>query len=95
VCPLCGGEVEYAGITAGYIFPGVNTAQSYVCKRCGYTGALVLEVDSPELPRLLEREYLEGKAAQPSHIPGRWTGLWRLLLVLFLASLLYTLYAAL
>ncbi len=58
ICPVCGGEVEYAGIISGHIiFPGASTAQIYICKECNYQGSAVIEVDTPEEVKKM-REYL-------------------------------------
>jgi|Deesub1362B_J571_1020462.scaffolds.fasta_scaffold02301_5 C4-type Zn-finger protein len=100
VCPVCGGDVEYAGISSGYIFPGINTAQKYVCKNCGYQGALVLEVSSLEYVKHLQKKYqesLSSKTDQTHRIKTdtlpfseKWVWLWRLVFILFIANILYT-----
>jgi C4-type Zn-finger protein len=42
MCPFCGGSIEYAGINSCYIFPGINTAQMYICRKCGYQGGFII-----------------------------------------------------
>lgn len=47
VCPVCGsGSLTYAGTSRGWTFPGVHTAERYICKNCGYEGGVVITVKS-------------------------------------------------
>jgi hypothetical protein len=97
VCPVCGGEVEYAGISSGrIIFPGVSTAQIYICKKCGYQGSAMIEVDTlGEVKKM--RKYLKshkGKSVAPTDsaspalgYPKEYVRLWRALLVLIVLGL--------
>jgi tetratricopeptide (TPR) repeat protein len=98
ICPVCGGEVEYAGISAGHIiFPGVSTAQIYICKECDYQGSAIIEVDTPEEVKKM-REYLkshkeENVAPADSVVapafgyPKEYMWLWRTLLILIVIGL--------
>ncbi len=95
VCPVCGGEVEYAGISSGHIiFPGVSTSQMYICKECGYQGSFIIEVDTPEDVEKT-REYLKthkGDNIAPvdsavHSFPKEYTWLWKVLLALIVITL--------
>ncbi len=49
VCPVCGsGSLTYAGAMAGWTFPGINAAERYICKNCGYEGSVALTVESKD-----------------------------------------------
>ncbi|CAG1003886.1 hypothetical protein METP2_03505 [Methanosarcinales archaeon] len=45
MCPFCGENAEYAGISSGHIFPAINTGQIYICRECGYQGSFIMEVN--------------------------------------------------
>ncbi len=47
ICPKCGSTEIYA--VAGGVF-----GESYHCEDCGYTGALVVEIDSSEYEEWLK-----------------------------------------
>ncbi len=96
ICPICGGEVEYAGISSGHIiFPGASTAQIYICKECDYQGSAVIEVDTLEEVKKM-RKYLKShkgenvipadNAASAFGYPKEYAWLWRALLVLIVIS---------
>lgn len=92
ICPFCGGNVEYAGITSGHIFPDTHTGQMYICERCGYRGSFILEVDNPEEVKQIEAEFQQlnegGRLkAQPFRFPGVWMWFWRVILVLMVVML--------
>ncbi len=62
LCPFCGGNVEYAGISSGHIFPSENTGQMYICRKCGYKGAFIIEFD--DLDDVVKvKEYLSSYSA--------------------------------
>ncbi len=87
VCPFCGGTVEYAGITAGHIFPEAHTGQMYLCKRCGYQGSFILEADDLKEVKEIEDEFqrikVEGKSKIATfRFPDDWKWFWRIILVL-------------
>ncbi|MHC1574471.1 MAG: hypothetical protein ACXQTY_01515 [Candidatus Methanogasteraceae archaeon] len=87
VCPFCGGTVEYAGISAGHIFPEAHTGQMYLCKRCGYQGSFILEADDVREIKEIEKECRQLKSAgklkiTPFRFPAGWKWFWRLILVL-------------
>lgn len=87
VCPFCGGTVEYAGITAGHIFPEAHTGQMYFCKRCGYQGSFILEADDLKEVKEIKDEFQRINVAGKSKIatfrfPAGWKWFWRIILVL-------------
>ncbi len=90
MCPFCGGGVEYAGISSGHIFPDINTGQMYICKKCGYQGSFIIEVDALEDVNKM-KEYLkthkDDNAAPPFSLPKKYMWLWRALLVLFVIEI--------
>ena len=92
ICPFCGGNVEYTGITSGHIFPDTHTGQMYICERCGYRGSFILEVDTSEEVKQIEEEFRQlneaGRLkALPFRFPGVWMRFWRVILVLMVVML--------
>ncbi len=85
MCPFCGGDVEYAGISSGYIFPDVNTGQMYLCKVCGYQGSFIMEFDDPEDVRKM-REYLIANQnkiePQSFSFPENWRKFWMVMAIM-------------
>jgi len=69
VCPVCGGSLEYVGVTSPnkffLPFPDVNTAQRYVCSNCNYVGPIAINAKSREdikkIKQNFERMKREGK----------------------------------
>ena len=59
-CPVCKSQEVYPA-AGGYI------GQVYLCKDCGYRGSFVLEVDSPEGIKDVEREELRHHKPVRSH----------------------------
>ncbi|MHC1596766.1 MAG: hypothetical protein ACXQT3_00460 [Methermicoccaceae archaeon] len=53
-CPVCGSAEVYE-VAGGYV------GNIYRCKRCGYSGALVIEANE-KLARELEKQYEEREA---------------------------------
>ena len=94
VCPFCGGSVEYAGITSGYIFPAAHTGQMYLCNRCGYQGSFILELDDAEEVKEIRAECQRlvkaGVLKTPSSgFPDGWIWFWRVYLALLLVVLVF------
>jgi transposase-like protein len=48
-CPACKSQEIYA-VAGGYL------GQVYLCKKCGYRGSFVLEIDGTETPAETEKE---------------------------------------
>ena len=48
-CPVCKSQ-EIFPVVGGYV------GQIYLCKDCGYRGSFVLEIDSPEGIKKVEKE---------------------------------------
>ena len=48
-CPACKSQEIYA-VAGGYI------GQVYLCKRCGYRGSFVLEIDDPDSLQKAEKD---------------------------------------
>jgi len=48
-CPVCKSQ-EIFPVAGGYV------GQIYLCKDCGYRGSFVLEIDSPEALREMEKD---------------------------------------
>ncbi len=91
ICPYCGGSVEYAGISSGHIFPGIHTAQMYLCRECGYQGSFIIEVDTPdEVNKIKEAlKTNDGNIEIPAFsYPEKWRWIWKIILVLMVAGLL-------
>lgn len=90
ICPFCGGNVEYAGISSGHIFPAIHTGQMYVCKECGYQGSFIIEVDDlDEVNKIKEalNTYDEGIKPPELRFPAKWMWFWRIMLILMIAGL--------
>ena len=51
-CPKCKSQEIYP-VAGGYV------GQIYLCKDCGYRGSFVLEIDSPETLREMEKDNKE------------------------------------
>jgi len=50
-------------LTAAYIFPEINTAQMYICRKYGYQGSFIIEVDNPDEVNTMKKalnKYNEG-----------------------------------
>jgi len=91
MCPFCGGSVEYAGINSSYIFPQINTAQMYICRKCGYQGSLIIEVDTPdEVDTMKEalKNHNEGIKTPTFRYPDKWIWFYRLMLIFIIASII-------
>jgi hypothetical protein len=91
MCPFCGGSIEYAGISSSYIFPEINTAQMYVCRKCGYQGSFILEVDNPDEANMMKEaliNYKEDIKSPAFSYPDRWRWFYRLMLVFIIASII-------
>ncbi|HEY9205743.1 MAG TPA: hypothetical protein VIO58_07450 [Candidatus Methanoperedens sp.] len=85
ICPFCGGNVEYAGISSGHIFPGINTGQMYVCRECGYQGSFIIEVDDPDDVWNIREELRinsEGIKTPAFKLPEKWMWFWKIMLVI-------------
>jgi len=63
-CPKCKSQ-EIFPEAGGYV------GSIYVCKDCGYRGSFVLEVDSPEGMKNVERDERVHKRPVRSHTRGR------------------------
>jgi hypothetical protein len=85
ICPFCGGNVEYAGISSGYIFPDINTGQMYICRECGYQGSFIMEVDDLGDARKI-REILqtnsEGIKTPMFRFPEKWLWFWKIIVII-------------
>ena len=98
VCPVCGsGNIVHAGVSNGWAFPGVHTAQRYICKDCGYEGSVILEVDSPEEIEKIKSHYknfIKGNKKRVVHVQPIFTKkhlwFWRALVIGSLFSIPYT-----
>jgi len=92
MCPFCGGNVEYAGISSGHIFPDINTGQMYLCKECGYQGSFIMEFDDPDDERKI-KEYMKtnrkGFEMPAFSLPEKWQWFWKLMLVILVAVLAF------
>jgi len=53
-CPKCKSQ-EIFPVAGGYV------GQIYLCKDCGYRGSFVLEIDSPDALREMERDEKDRK----------------------------------
>ena len=92
ICPFCGGNVEYAGISSGHIFPGIHTGQMYLCRECGYQGSFIIEVDTPdEVNKIKEAlKAKDGNIKTPAFsYPEKWQWIWKIILVLIIALLVF------
>src|SRR3970040_2155628 len=92
ICPFCGGNVEYAGISSGHIFPAIHTGQMYICRECGYQGSFIIEVDSPdEVNKIKEalNSCCEGIKTPGFSFPENWQRFWKIILVLIIAGLVF------
>jgi len=90
ICPFCGGKIEYAGISSGYIFPTVHTGQMYVCGECGYQGSFIIEVDDPDDLREIKEAlhgYSEGIEKYMFSFPEKWRWFWKVILFVWIAGL--------
>lgn len=90
MCPHCGGSVGYAGISSGYIFPGINTGQMYLCSECGYEGSFIIEVDSPGEVNMIKEALKANDGTNkfpPTNYPEKWRWIWKFYLVLMIAAL--------
>ena len=92
MCPFCGGNVEYAGIRSGYIFPDINTGQMYLCKECGYQGSFIMEFDNPDDINKI-KEYLitnrKDIETPAFRFPEKWRWFWKLIVVIMVAFLVF------
>ena len=91
ICPFCGGNVEYAGISSGHIFPDINTGQIYVCKECNYKGSFIIEVDTAdEFKKIKEAlKTNDGNIEIPAFsYPDKWRWIWKIMLVLIIAGIM-------
>ena len=96
VCPFCGANVQYAGITSGHIFPEIHTGQMYICKGCGYKGSFILEVDDSKEAKKIKEEYKKLKKQGKSEINSfrfhdNWIWFWRIVLFGFIYYLILNL----
>ena len=85
ICPFCGGNVEYAGISSGHIFPDINTGQMYVCRECGYQGSFIIEVDDLDDVRKFREELKinsEGIKTPAFKLPEKCMWLLKIMLVI-------------
>ncbi len=91
ICPFCGGNVEYAGISSGHIFPSINTGQMYICRKCGYKGGFIIEVDDLDDVRKLKESLNMHKddIGFALSYPKKWMGFYRLWLILLIAVLVF------
>ncbi len=92
ICPFCGGNVEYAGISSGHIFPDINTGQMYVCRECGYQGSFIIEVDDPDDVRKIREELKvnsEGIKTPAFKLPEKWVWLWKIMLVIMVIVFIF------
>lgn len=90
MCPFCGGNVEFAGLSGGHIFPDVNTGQMYVCKECNYKGSFIIEVDSlDEFNKMKEALKANETNIDDSAFsyPDKWRWIWKILLILIIAGI--------
>ncbi len=85
ICPFCGGNVEYAGISSGHIFPAINTGQMYVCRECGYKGGFIMEVDDLDDAGEIREELKvnsDGIKTPAFKLPEKWVWLWKIWLAI-------------
>ncbi len=85
ICPFCGGNVEYAGISSGHIFPAINTGQMYVCRECGYQGGFIMEVDDLDDARKIREELKinsDGIKTPAYKLSEKWVWLWKIWLAI-------------
>ena len=95
ICPFCGGNVEYAGISSGHIFPAINTGQMYVCRECGYQGGFIMEVDDLDDARKIREELKinsDGIKTPAFKLPEKWVWLWKIwlatMVLIFLSEII-------
>jgi len=87
VCPVCGsGSFVHSGTFSGWTLPGVHTAQKYLCKNCGYTGPIIIELQSEgdveKLKQNYSREIKDGTKYSQPIFPSKWISFWKIITVL-------------
>lgn len=97
MCPFCGGNVDYAGISSGHIFPDINTGQMYLCRECGYQGSFIIELENPEDVKKM-KEYLMTNRIniepQSFSFPEKWRTFWKWIAVIFAAGVIFAIFIA-
>jgi ABC-type lipoprotein release transport system permease subunit len=91
MCPFCGESIEYAGISSSYIFPEINTAQMYICRKCGYQGSFIIEVDNPEEVDTMKEalnKHNEGIKTPIFRYPDKWRWFYKVMLIFIIASII-------
>lgn len=84
-CPRCNSKEIYT-VVGGY---GGNY---YRCKKCGYSGALVVEYDDDEAPEEVEELQEEYREEMQEYEKKRWSILWLILILLLIAAILIILF---